>query len=477
MGISEEGRDLPLLILSNPPVATPEAARELCDQTGRVLVFLFANIHAGEVDGKEALPILARELLETPSEPLLEQLVIVMAPIYNADGNERFAPNDINRKGQKGPETMGIRENANGLDLNRDFIKIEAAETRSLVRAVNAWDPQVVVDCHVTNGSYHRFLVTYAGPKSPAGDPRIVQFSNDIFLLDIDRRFEAATGEHAFWYGSFEGSITDAVRRHTRWETFPPQPRYGTTYFGLCGRLSVLVESYSYAPYKDRVLGTRDFCRAILQSAAAHSGPIRGLRDGAIRHGTNLGKGGTVAVRSREVQTPKQGTVLGYTEAVQDGQSALTTEHTEYTCAILNCFEPEVTVTVPRAYAILPAFTLAIEALSHHGIRHFTLAQEQSAQVERSTITTLTPASRLFQGHALLDIGATTEPATVVLPAGTVIVPLDQERSALAAFMLEPTADDGLAAWNFFDDGLALGSTFPVFRITGPWEPWEPTRP
>ena len=474
MGATEEGRVLPLLILSRPPVSTPQEARELCDKTGRVLVFLFGNIHAGEVDGKEALPMLARELLSTPNEPLLDQLVIVIAPIYNADGNERFAPNDINRKGQNGPTSMGIRENSKGLDLNRDYVKLASAEGRSMVQFFNEWDPHVVADCHITNGSYHRFLITYAGPKAPAGDSRVIDFSNNSFLPDIDRRFEAATGEHAFWYGSYEGAFTDQPRGHTRWETFPAQARYGTTYVGLRGRLSVLVESYSYAPYKERVLGTRDFCRAILQSAAAHAGPIRGLCDGADRYGTELANGGSVAIRSRDAANPETDTILGYTETTTDGRSGLASDHAEYQCLILHRAEAELTVTAPVAYAIPPEYTPAIEIVRNHGIRSFVLEEAREAKVELATIDSLKPATREFQGHVIIQISATTAPGAATIAPGSVIVPLDQPLSPLAVYLLEPACEDGLAAWNFFDSGLALGKPFPVLRITSPIETWKP---
>ena len=128
------------------------------------------NIHAGEVCGKEALPMLAREILETPHHPLLKNLIIALAPIYNADGNERVSKQ--NRPGQNGPEEgMGQRANARGLDLNRDFIKLEAPETRALVRFFNTWKPHLFIDTHTTNGSHHRYTITYEGPKNPGGRP------------------------------------------------------------------------------------------------------------------------------------------------------------------------------------------------------------------------------------------------------------------------------------------------------------------
>ena len=124
------------MIVSDPPVATPAEAKA----SGKPVVFLFGNIHAGEVDGKEALPILVRELVAMPHNPLLEHLILAVAPIYNADGNERVSKD--NRPGQVGPEEgMGKRENAKGLDLNRDYMKLEAPETRALIRLLNEWEP------------------------------------------------------------------------------------------------------------------------------------------------------------------------------------------------------------------------------------------------------------------------------------------------------------------------------------------------
>ena len=166
LGLSAEGRPLPLLILADPPVRSPEEAA----RSGKLVALVIGNIHAGEVCGKEALPMLAREILGTPHHPLLKDLIIALAPIYNADGNERVSK--TNRPGQDGPEEgMGQRANARGLDLNRDFIKLEAPETRALVRFFNTWKPHLFIDTHTTNGSHHRYTITYEGPKNPGGRP------------------------------------------------------------------------------------------------------------------------------------------------------------------------------------------------------------------------------------------------------------------------------------------------------------------
>ena len=131
LGESFEGRSLPLLIIADPPIKTAdEAAR-----SKKLVVFAMGNIHAGEVCGKEALLMLARDLVSGDADPMLKDLVILFAPIYNADGNERFAPD--HRPGQVGPDQMGQRSNAQGFDLNRDHIKLESPEARALVRFYN----------------------------------------------------------------------------------------------------------------------------------------------------------------------------------------------------------------------------------------------------------------------------------------------------------------------------------------------------
>src|SRR5205807_5814473 len=116
LGKSVEDRKLPLIILADPPIATPEEAAK----SGKLVIFALGNIHAGEVDGKEALLMLARDLATAKDRTLIKDLIFVVAPIFNADGNEKMTK--MNRPGQAGPEEVGERVNAQGLDLNRDFV-------------------------------------------------------------------------------------------------------------------------------------------------------------------------------------------------------------------------------------------------------------------------------------------------------------------------------------------------------------------
>ena len=452
LGKSGEGRSLPLMVVADPPVRTPAEARA----AGKLVVFLFGNIHAGEVCGKEALPILVRELTDRPDHPLLKDLILLVAPIFNADGNERVSL--TNRPGQVGPaEGMGQRANAAGLDLNRDFMKLEAPETRALVRLLNEWDPALTVDTHTTNGSHHRYTLTYDGPKNPAGDREVREFARGRMFPDLTAAFKQATGRDAFWYGNFEAD-------HTRWTTYPSTPRFGTTYIGLRNRLSVLTEAYSYVPYDVRVWATRDFCRLACEYAAAHRAAIRDLLARADR-ATAEADHPSVAIRSKPRALPDRVPVLGFVERREGNRSVSTGEPRDYPCAVERDFEPTVSVPRPAAYLVPPDLPRVIELLQAHGIRMTRLDAPERRTVTIDRVDALTRSARRFEGHNLVDIAATTprtEPREVA--AGTWVVATAQPLGTLAAYLLEPRSDDGVAAWNLLDDEVGTGRDFPITR-------------
>ena len=167
-GQTAEGRPLPLMVVGEVPDARPSSVVA----PERTRVWLQGNIHGGEVCGKEALLMLVRDLVRNEHPEWSASLVLLIAPIYNADGNERMAFD--NRPFQFGPfDGMGERTNAQGLDLNRDHTKLESPEARALTRAYQEYDPHVIVDLHTTNGTEHGYRLTYAPPLHPNTHPLI----------------------------------------------------------------------------------------------------------------------------------------------------------------------------------------------------------------------------------------------------------------------------------------------------------------
>jgi len=443
IGKSGEGRSLPMLILADPPLTTPEEAAK------KLVVLLFANIHAGEVDGKEAVQMLARDIASGPDKGLLKELVILIVPILNADGNERI--DKAHRREQNGPpDGVGIRENAAGLDLNRDFVKLESPEIRALARVVRTWDPAVTVDLHTTNGSYHRYTLTYDGPRHPAADPDLIVAVRDRWLPAIGAAVEKDAGYKCFYYGDF-------VRNHTAWETYPALPRFGVQWLALRSRIGLLSESYTYAPFKDRVLVGKSYAREILRYVATHPAELRKLLANADKPRDRI------ALRTKTVSLGER-SVLGVVEELRDGRTVPTKEPKDYRVAVMTEVQPTLEVQRPFAYLIPATQAAAVETLQRHGIRVEDLRADTALACQVYKVDKVTRADRVFQKHNLVTVEVTRRDETRTVPAGTRVVRTDQRLGMLAGYLLEPQSEDGLTAWNLFDP-LESGKDFPVVRV------------
>ena len=453
LGTSQEGRRLPLLILADPPVATAEEAH----RSGKLVVYAQGNIHAGEVDGKEALLMLARDLATAKDRPLLKNLILVFAPIFNADGNERL--DKTHRPEQNGPvDGVGIRANAQGLDLNRDFVKLESPEVRALVRFLNQWDPAVVIDCHTTNGSYHRYTITYEGNRCPSGDAALVRFLHDDLLPDAGRRLEKAAGYRSFWYGDFNAG-------HSQWQTVLPMPRYSTHYVGLRNRLGILSESYSYAPFKDRVLGSQAFVRSICDYLAENKDKVRKLLTEARERTIKAGQtAAPIPVRFQAAALGRPQKILGFVEAKKDGKLSNTGQPKDYEALYMGATETTLALPRPFSYLYPAALTRVTETLQRHGIVVDELREDIDLDVEACKVEKITHLP-LFQKHQPLSLEVTLRKESRRVPAGTCVVRTAQPLGSLAAFLLEPQSIDGLTTWNFFDEVLHEKTDYPVLRL------------
>jgi dipeptidyl-peptidase-4 len=450
LGVSHEGRKLPLWIIADPPVENAEAAK----RSGKLVMFVIANIHAGEVDGKEGLMAFARDLAFEREKPLFEHLVFVFAPIFNADGNEKLG---ANRPGQAGPPIVGTRANAQNFDLNRDFVKLETPEVRALVKALNEWDPAVFMDLHTTNGSFHRYTLTFEGGGCPAGDSQLIDFTRTNLLPTVSRKMEAATGFKSTFYGNFN-------RDRSKWETVPPTPRYGFHYAGLRNRLSVLSESYSYAPFPERVRASKAFVREVAAFTAENRKTIGDMLASARSEDLREPKeDDTIVLRHREAPTEGPKAILGFVEETKDGKRRPTKEPKEYPVVYTGGAEPTLKVPRPFAYA-MPKSKAVVETLERHGILFEELTAAKERDVEVHCIDKIV-RGRAFQGHQPTTVEATTRREKRTLPAGTVVVHTNQRLGRLAAYLLEPRAMDGLVQWNFFDDAMKEGEDFPVLRV------------
>jgi dipeptidyl-peptidase 4 len=442
LGVTKEGRKLPLVILADPPIATPEEAAK----SGKLIVLAMGNIHAGEVDGKEALLMLMRDLALAKDRTLLKDLVLLFVPNFNADGGDRF---DKNRPWQNGPVEVGIRANAQGFDLNRDYVKLESPEVQALVRLFTQWDPAIVIDTHTTNGSYHNHTITYDSPRHPAFDARLVEFGRDTMLPDVGKILTKRSGYQTNYYGNFD-------KMKKTWEAAPALPRFGTQYVGFRHRIGILCESYVYASYRDRVHSSRDFVLSCFEYAAKNKDKIRKLlKDAEADAGKNK-----LAVRGKDGPL-KNITIIG----IEGGKTAPPGTTKEYEVAFLGKCSATVSVERPFAYLIPASYVKVRENLARHGIVVEELTADTELMVEAYRIDRITTADKEFQKHKLVTVEATPRRMKQTVKSGTIVVRCAQPLGTLAAYILEPQAEDGLCAWNFFDDGLKQGADYPVVRL------------
>jgi hypothetical protein len=470
IGKTSEGRDIPFVVASRPLVTTPEEAKRL----RRPIVYVQANIHAGEVEGKEALQAQLRDLLFDAHANVLDSLILIAVPIYNVDGNERFAAQERNRGEQNGPALVGTRANAQGFDLNRDYVKAEAPETAASLAMFRAWDPDVFVDLHTTDGSYHGYALTYAASLNPAA--LITRgYTRDTMLVDIRKTMYDRHGFYVFDYGNFPRE----QGAPTAWETYDSRPRFGTNYYGMRGRISVLSEAYSHDPFARRVAATYDFVAELLSYVAGNADDIFDLSREADTRTTGWGNdvrsAPMVPIRSR-LSTPRSGPIR-VEEVARPGDSVryeaglpLGVRRTgavrTVEMPIYDRFTPTLSVPMPFAYAFPRDVGDSLrQRLVMHGVTVEELVEPLDANIAEFMVDSTSTATRPFQKHLERAMtGSWGAPASHSLPAGTYIVRTAQPLGILAVYLLEPQSEDGFVTWNVLDPWVAARK-FPVVRI------------
>lgn len=471
---STEGRKVPLLVIGDPVPPSPM----YLDHGKKTVVYIQANIHAGEVEGKEASLMLARDILLGDDTHFLDKLVILIAPIFNADGNEKISTE--NRKTQNGPEKgVGVRYNGQNLDLNRDGIKMESPEIQGLARNVlNRWDPVLLVDCHTTNGSFHDEPVTYVWGLNPNGDLAIIEYMREKMMPAIQKTLREKYNTLSIPYGNF----MDFRNPEKGWRPAGPQPRYITNYIGLRNRLAILDENYTYADYRTRVYGCYYFLVSILEYCRENKdGIIRLISEAdrrTVRRGTRPSTEDSFAVEYDRKPHKKKITILGYEMKVTDreGRRPLvekTDNKRTYSAPYFCDYVPRRSVPFPFGYLIPISAPDITAKLLQHGITVEKLTEPVTLEVEFFKLKEIESAESLYQGHYLNSVTGEYVLGEKEFPAGTVFVCTAQPLANVAAYLLEPESDDGLLVWNFFDRYLVSQwrrepQTYPVYRLLCP---------
>lgn len=461
LGYSAEGRRIPWVLAAHPMVDTPADAVS----SGKPILYIQGNIHAGEVEGKEAAQMLLRDLTIGPLKPLLDSVIILMVPIYNPDGNDHFAPQEKNRPGQNGPALVGEGGNGQGLNLNRDYVKQEAPETRGSLALIDRWQPDIFIDLHTTNGSYHGYALTWAPGLNPNSSPAN-DYTRDHLLPTIRERLRRRQKIETFPYGNFRNQDPDSLVQG--WETYDARPRFGTNNMGMRGRIAILSEGYSNNPFSERIRATYAFVREILSLAAEERTTIkRVIAQGAVW------RPDSIAIRSAFAPPVSQDVIAEITRSDGDGSNGFsrrirTGVFKTIRMPVVDRFVAVGRVARAAGYLFPPQHAPLAAMLRAEGVIVERLTQPWSGSVEAFKIDSVQAAPFPFEGHRTVTLVGQWASRAADIPAGWFYLSTDQRAGVLASYLLEPGSEDGFVTWNFYDREARRGAEAPVLRVGSP---------
>lgn len=478
---TEFGTPIPYMVVSDVAPASPA---EVSEDKG--VVYVNCNIHSGEIEGKEAMLIFAREVAQGMHDELLKDLVVIIVPNNSPDGNDDLGKHRINT--QFTPKLVGTRPEGNGYNINRDMTKLESACARAIVQLMNDWNPILFIDAHATDGSYMRHAVTYNWGLNAGTDAELLAYNRDVFCARALREgsYLASKGKVAVPYGNWGYYYSGIVEEG--WRTFEDYARYTTNYAGLRNRLALLLEVYSYDEFSVRVDTQYECIYGALQVVAQDKDEIKAMIAAADARSEARATEGIdpeediVALNSEMTPMPFEGkdtlTVLSYEtdaegkvigERLYDEEGdPYAIEHGEpvdYETEYWGTFIPTDVETMGAYYLIDQDCAEFIELMQFHGVEMTQLAEDVTvagADHLHFAIESYTSGGAVidgrerseYEGHFQTLVTGEWEEGDkdIVIPAGTYVISTAQRFGSFAALMCEPAAVDGGVAWNFFDN-------------------------
>lgn len=434
-GKTPQGRDMFAIIARKPGTAR------------KPVLLVQGGIHSGEIDGKDAGLMLVRDIAFGGKAGLLDKADLVFVPIFNIDGHERASR--FNRPNQRGPVLQGWRTTGQNLNLNRDYLKADAPEMQAMIALIGKYDPSLYLDLHVTDGSDHQYDVAYAFSGWNglyAQSPAIGRWLDQRLRPAVDGALRQAGHTPGYYVSGVDDNDPDKGIVHDA-----DTPRFSTGYGDHRRLPTVLVETHSLKPYRQRVLGTYILVEAALRLVGADSANLQQAitTDRAARPQT-------ITLKWKPLAKPiDQIDFLGiahdtYVSPAAGGKVIRWLGRPRQQRMDVYGVEPDVVTTLPKAWWVPATAPDVIARLRLHGIRMdaVTAATKVTLDMVRLVAPTLGAAS---EGH--IPLSATRydhHERTEIFPPGSVRVPSDQPLGLLAAAMLEPESPDSFLAWNFF---------------------------
>jgi len=456
-GASQEGRAIPLLVLSNSGFTQAVDLARL----NRPVVMLVGLQHGNEPAGGEAMLVVAQALAQGALKPLLDRITVVIMPRANPDGAFHFT-----------------RSPYSTVDINRDHVKVALPETAALHAVVNEFQPHVFVDAHefsVANRWIEKFgvlqsydlLLQYAtNPNVPAG---VTRLADTVFLQNIRRETERAGYTH-HWYYTTSYDLDD--KRVSMGGTAPD---IGRNFAGLQHAISFLIESRGVGigrqSYARRVHSHRVAIGAVLQTAADQAArvlkTIQDSRLDMIRRGRGPLEDDTIAVRLHHVHKPQTLTMIDPDTGIPQDIEV------EWRDSLV--VETLLGRRRPYAYLMPPTFHEVARRLALSGVEVRRLRAPATLEVESYSVTERRASPIYMEGRVTSRVTTEVSVKSVSFPAGSYVYPMAQPNAQVIAVALEPEAPSSFVSFGLVPvdkagspGNIAAPSVVPVYRLIAP---------
>ncbi len=448
--IGRSGDNRPIWLVVASTNTEKDLAKRKRGDKARVLVQ--AGIHSGEIDGKDAGLMLLRDIVRGKAVDLLKHSDLYFIPIFNIDGHERrgaVGRNSNMRVNQRGPDNMGWRATARNLNLNRDYMKADAAEMQALLKLVNQIDPELYLDVHVTDGIDYVYDITYGFNDKSPHSPAIAGWLDGTFRSAADRALTLAGHDPGDLVFAIDNR--DVSKGLSHWNS---EPRFSNGYGDLRHMPSILVENHSLKPYRQRVLGTYVLIANALRIAGDQRATLKqAIASDRARRPVELPVN-FVADDSHRGQREFAGVKYELFDSPVSGNKEVRWLGEEQAMTLpVVAGKPSLMLPRPKAYWLPAHRRDVIERLKLHGVQMEELRSDTVRELTFYRLPQAKVRKAANEGRVGADAGTPQEEIQQRLfTAGSVRISTDQPLGNLVIALLEPQANDSFFAWGFFHE-------------------------
>ncbi|WP_353779809.1 M14 family metallopeptidase [Winogradskyella sp. 3972H.M.0a.05] len=455
IGTTDSGNPLHLVTLN------PDGNFDFENIRSNKRVLLINNgIHPGESDGIDATMMLFRDIAEGKIE-MSKSTVLTTIPIYNIGGS--LNRNSTTRTNQNGPVSYGFRGNARNYDLNRDFVKSDTENAKTFAQIFHKVQPDVFIDNHVSNGADYQYVLTHLFTQHNKLGGELGNYLHTEMMPKLEQKLESKNWDITPYVNVFNRTPEQGFTQ------FMDYPRYSTGYTTLFNTLGMMVETHMLKPYKDRVEGTYELMKSMIEIVEEDNAIIKELRNSAFN---NLKQGASYTLdwtidttqvsklQFKGYEGEMIPSALTGADRLKFDRSKPFTKDVNYQ----NYFVPKTQVTIPNGYIIPQGWHNVIDLLKLNNVEMTMLEKDSSFTIQSYKISDYKTRQSAYEGHyPHYNTNVTTESQTLIFRKGDYIIDTDQKAVRYLLETLEPQAPDSFFNWNFFDTILQQKEGFSPY--------------